>query len=563
MAEQAVSQHPRTRETAVYDFSRQDRTLISALLLVGYIMILLGIIAGLLQVLDRAGLFNVMPVVYYQLLTAHGIVLALVFTTYFIVAYTLAGVAKTLGGELMPAARNLGWASFYLMTAGVVMAIVEVISNRATVLYTFYAPMGASAVFYIGLALLVVGSWLGGIAVFVQYARWRKAHPGQRSPLFAFMAVATFILWFVATLGVAVEVVFLLIPWALGWTESVNVMLSRTLFWYFGHPLVYFWLLPAYIIWYISLPKLIGSHIFSDSLARLAFILLLIFSFPVGFHHELTEPGISEGWKYLQVGLTLAVVFPSMMTAFAVVGTLEQAGRKKGGKGLLGWMGKLPWGDARFLSMFIAMLAFIPVGATGIINASFQLNQVVHNTLFVVGHFHLAIATTVVLTFFAASYYLIPTLTGRVWTATMNRLGIIQGLLWGGGMIIMAIAMYFSGILGNPRRTSFTTYMDHPVQEPWNAYHIWMSIGGTLAFLGGILFLVIVANLFFFAEKAKEKVEFPIADTVEDVQATPAILERWSVWIPVIVGLVLIAYAVPTWNIIVNAPPGMPPIQTW
>src|SRR5690606_29915192 len=125
-------------------------------------------------------------------------------------------------------------------------------------------------------------------------------------------------------------------------------------------------------------------------------------------------------------------------------------------------------------------------------------------------------------------------LTGRVWTATMNRLGIIQGLLWGGGMIIMAIAMYFSGILGNPRRTSFTTYMDHPAQEPWNAYHIWMSIGGTLAFLGGILFLVIVANLFFFAAKAKEKVEFPIADTVEDVQATPAILERWSVWIPVI-----------------------------
>lgn len=563
MAEQVTTMGSRNQDSAVYDFSRQDRTLISALLIVGYIMILLGIIAGLLQVLDRAGLLNVMPVVYYQLLTAHGIVLALVFTTYFIVAYTLAGVAKTLGGSLLPSVRTLGWASFYTMTAGVVIAIVEVISNRATVLYTFYAPMGASAAFYIGLALLVVGSWLGGIAVITQYARWRKEHPGQRSPLFAFMAVATFILWFTATLGVAVEVVFLLIPWALGWTETVNVMLSRTLFWYFGHPLVYFWLLPTYIIWYISLPKIIGSHIFSDSLARLAFILLLIFSFPVGFHHELTEPGISEGWKYLQVGLTLAVVFPSMMTAFAVVGTLEQAGRKKGGKGLLAWMGKLPWGDARFLSMFIAMLAFIPVGATGIINASFQLNQVVHNTLFVVGHFHLAIATTVVLTFFAASYYLIPTLTGRVWTAAMNRLGLAQGLLWGGGMIIMAIAMYFSGLLGNPRRTSFTTYMDHPVQEPWNAYHIAMSIGGSLAFLGGLLFLVIVANLFFFAPKAKEKVEFPIADTVEDVQATPAILERWSVWIPVMIGLVLVAYVVPTWNIIVNAPPGMPPIQTW
>jgi len=563
MAEHVVAFSSRNQGSDVYDFSRQDRTLISALLMFGYFMIFLGVIAGLLQVLDRVGWFNVMPVVYYQLLTAHGIVLALVFTTYFIVAYTLAGVAKTTGGSLLPAARSFGWASFGVMTAGVITAIVEVVSNRATVLYTFYAPMGASAAFYIGLALLVVGSWLGGIAVFIQYGRWRRAHPGQRSPLFAFMAVATFILWIVATLGVAVEVVFLLIPWALGWTETVNVMLSRALFWYFGHPLVYFWLLPVYIIWYISLPKLIGSHVFSDSLARLAFILLLIFSLPVGFHHELTEPGIAEGWKYLQVGLTLAVVFPSMMTAFAVVGTMEQAGRKKGGKGLLAWMAKLPWGDARFLGMFVAMLAFIPVGATGIINASFQLNQVVHNTLFVVGHFHLAIATTTVLTFFAASFYLIPALTGRVWTANMNRLGIIQVLLWGGGMIIMALSMYINGLLGEPRRTSFTTYMDHPVRETWTTYHVWMSIGGILAFLGGILFLVIVANLFFFGKKAKEKVEFPVADTVEDVQATPAILERWSVWVPVMIGLVLVAYAVPTWQMIAHSPPGMPPIQTW
>jgi cytochrome c oxidase subunit 1 len=551
-------------DTSVHDFVPQDRLLISAYVWVGYVMLLLGVIAGLLQVLDRTGLLNLpRPVIYYQLLTAHGIVLALVFTTFFIVGYLLAGVAKTMGGRLIPAARNWGWAGFYTMTAGVVITLVEVISNRGTVLYTFYAPMGASAAFYIGLALLVVGSWLSGIAIFIQYGRWRREHPGQRSPLFAFMAVATFVLWIVATIGVAVEVVFLLIPWALGWTETVNVMLSRALFWYFGHPLVYFWLLPVYIIWYISLPKIIGSHIFSDSLARLAFILLIIFSLPVGFHHDLTAPGIPAGWKYLQVALTMAVVFPSMMTAFAVVGTLEQAGRKKGGRGLLSWMAKLPWGDARFLAMFIAMLAFIPVGASGIINGSFQLNQLVHNTLFITGHFHLAIATTTVLTFFAASYYLIPTLTGRVFTATMNRLGIFQALFWGGGMITMSIAMYISGILGEPRRTSFTTYMDHPVREAWTPYHIWMAIGGTLAFIGGILFLIIVANLFFFAPKATEKIQFPIAETVEDIQSTPAILERWSIWIPVMIGLVTVAYLIPTWNLFVNAPPGMPPIQTW
>jgi len=49
---------------------------------------------------------------------------------------------------------------------------------------------------------------------------------------------------------------FLLIPWSMGWTERVDVSLSRTLFWYFGHALVYFWLLPAYIYWYVNIPRL-------------------------------------------------------------------------------------------------------------------------------------------------------------------------------------------------------------------------------------------------------------------------------------------------------------------
>src|SRR5699024_11826239 len=78
--------------------------------------------------------------------------------------------------------------------------------------------------------------------------------------------------------GVATTVIFQLIPWSLGMVDEVNVLLSRTLFWYFGHPLVYFWLLPAYMAWYAIIPKIIGGKIFSDSLARLTFILLLFFS---------------------------------------------------------------------------------------------------------------------------------------------------------------------------------------------------------------------------------------------------------------------------------------------
>ena len=133
------------------------------------------------------------------------------------------------------------------------------------------------------------------------------------------MVVVNLAMWIICSLGVAVEVVFQLLPWSLGWVDKVDVLLSRTLFWYFGHPLVYFWLLPAYMVWYVVIPKIIGGKIFSDALARLSFMLFLLFSIPVGFHHQLTEPGIDSFWKFLQVVLTMMVVIPSLLTAFSIV----------------------------------------------------------------------------------------------------------------------------------------------------------------------------------------------------------------------------------------------------
>ena len=105
------------------------------------------------------------------------------------------------------------------------------------------------------------------------------------------------------------------------------------------------------------------------------------------------------------------VVIPSLLTAFSMFATFEIRGRELGGKGVFGWFKKLPWGDCTFLTPFIGMVAFIPAGAGGIINASHQMNQLIHNTIWVTGHFHLTVATTVVLTFFGAAFWLIPHLT--------------------------------------------------------------------------------------------------------------------------------------------------------
>ncbi len=541
-------------------FDRSDSKLVLAHILFAFAALFIGGIAGLLQSMVKSGSIELPANIgYYELLTAHGVLMALIFTTYFIVGFLYSGVSHTLGGKLLPVSRKFGWAGYMLMSIGTVMGVIVILLGKASVLYTFYAPMKASPWFYVALALVVVGSWLSGFGIFYQYVRWRRANKGKLSPLFAYMSVVTMLLWQICTIGVAVEVVVQLIPWSFGWVDTVNVVLSRTLFWYFGHPLVYFWLLPAYICWYVVIPKVIGGKIFSDSLARLSFMLFLLFSIPVGFHHQLMEPGISPFWKYLQVVLTFMVIIPSLMTAFSMFATFELYGRSKGAKGTFGWVKKLPWKDVRFFAPFMGMLIFIPAGAGGIINASNQMNAVVHNTLWVTGHFHITVATSVALTFFGILYWLIPAITGRVLTPRMNKLGIIQTITWCVGMFFMSGAMHIVGLLGSPRRTAYNTYNDHPDAILWMPYHVAMAIGGSILFIGVIM---IVYNIIGLLRAPRGETEYPIGEVSEASEKTPAFLERWGVWIGIAVALILFAYTLPLIDMIKNTVPS-PGYVTW
>ncbi|WP_342432077.1 b(o/a)3-type cytochrome-c oxidase subunit 1 [Neobacillus sp. FSL H8-0543] len=528
---------------------------------VAFTALTLGGLMGLLQTLVRSGKFELpWGIDYYQILTVHGVLMGLVLTTFFIMGFQYVVVSRTAGTHSKTARRS-AWIGFWIMTVGTIMAATMVLLKEASVLYTFYAPLKAHWIFYLGLTFVIVGSWFAGAAQIMTYAKWRRNNPGKPSPLLSFMAVINTVLWIVATLGVAASVLFQLLPWSLGIVDTVDVLISRTLFWYFGHPLVYFWLLPAYMCWYAIIPKIIGGKIFSDSLARLSFILFLLFSIPVGFHHQLTEPGIDPAWKFLQVVLTFMVIIPSLMTAFSLFATFERYGRSKGAKGLFGWFRVLPWKDARFTVPFLGMASFIPAGAGGIINASNQMNQVIHNTIWVTGHFHLTAATSVVLTFFGISFWLVPHLTGRKLTKAMNKLGIIQGWVWLIGMAFMSGAMHFQGLLGGPRRSSFSTYGDSAQALEWIPYQIAQAVGGSILFLGIILMIIIFVNLAFFAPKGEE--EFPVAEAENPDESAPMIFENWKLWLGITVLLILFAYTIPFIDMIQNAPPGSPGFKTW
>lgn len=556
----ATAQSLSQKTNKILGVNAQDAKLSKSYMVVAFLALLIGGFLGLLQGLERGGViqlpswFN-----YYQVLTAHGVLLVLVLTAFFTIGYFYAGLSHTMGG-LLPKVRTMGWIGFWMKIVGFVIAVVPILLNKATVLYTFYPPMAASPFFYIGLAFIVLGVWVCAFGAFINVATWRKNNPGQSIPILAFFATGVFVLLFFGSIGVTIEVV-MLIFWSAGFIETINVMVSRTLFWSFGHTLVNIWYMTAVSAWYVIVPKVIGGRRFSDTLTRVVVIILVITNIPGGFHHQIVDPGMAETLKFLHVFMSLSIGLPSLMTAFAMFSVLERTGRRKGGKGLLGWYKKLPWGDVRFLAPMIAMIAFIPAGAGGIAQTTNQLNQVVHNTLWVTGHFHLTVGTSVILTFFGITYWLVPYLSKRVLTPKMNKIGVIQTIIWTVGMLFMSGAMHIVGLLGSPRRTSYTTYGDNATALTWDPYMFLLAIGGTLLIIGVVIQVYAVFHMMFLAPKGVT--EFPIAEPEENETKTPLWTDRWGLWIIIMLLVVAMGYVIPLVDLIVNAPPGSPPFKTW
>lgn len=539
----------------------EDARITKSYLLVAFIALLLGGFLGLLQGLNRAGVLE-LPVWlnYYQILTAHGLLLVVVLSAFFTIGYFYAGLSHTLGG-LLPKVRKMAWIGFWMKMFGFVLVVIPILMNEASVMYTFYPPMAAHPMFYFGLVFIVLGVWMLAAGAFVNVSHWRKTHKGQHLPILAFFATGVFVLLVGATAFVAVEVLFMIIPWSLGWVDTINVMVARTLFWAFGHTAVNIWYLTAVSAWYVIVPKIIGGTRFNDYLTRVVVIALVIMNITGGFHHQIIDPGISLPIKLMHVFMSLAIGFPSLMTAYAMFRVFERTGRRKGGKGALGWLKKLPWGDVRFLSPFIAMAAFAPAGAGGIVQSTNQLNQVVHNTMWIVGHFHLTLGMTVVMTFFGISYWLVPFVSKRVLTPQMNRIGVVQTIIWTIGMVIMATSMHIVGLLGSPRRTSYTTYGEHAAAQAWDPYMMMIGIGATFLLIAVIIQVYAIFNMMFFAPKGET--EFPIAEVEAAESPTPYLTERWGVWVIIMLIVVAMAYVLPLTDMIVNAPPGSPPFKTW
>jgi cytochrome c oxidase subunit 1 len=517
-----------------------------ALANIGVSIAAFGVAAAMavMQALSRANL--ALPFrsasMYYMSMTAHGTLMAIVFTTFFIMGFGYFVAQQSLGEAL--AMRRTAWASFWIAAAGTVSAVIVILYGKATVLYTFYPPLKAHPAFYIGLTLLVIGSWGWALVMLRALRSWRRVNPRLRIPLAIYGYTATIIVWLLATAGVAAEMLLQLIPWSLGWSPTVDPVLARMLFWWFGHPLVYFWLLPAYVAWYTLLPAAAGGKLFSESLGRLVFAMFVLLSTPVGFHHQFMDPGIPASWKLFHTFNTLIILFPSFVTAFTILASLEMAGRARGGQGLFGWIGRLPWRDPFVSSAILSMLLFAIGGWGGAINASFGLNSVVHNTSWIPGHFHTTVGSAVALTFMGTAYVVVPRLLGRqLELALMAR---VQPWLWFAGMLLFSIPTHLTGLMGMPRRVFDPSYGNHATAVSWQWLTNVSAIGGLVLFASALFFVLPMVFTLFGASAPSRPLEF--AEPIEDPGEKWAYLDRLGTVTVLAVIFILIAYGYPIWQ---------------
>jgi len=478
------------------------------------------------------------PNAYYTSVTLHGTAMAYVVTTFFAMGFGYAVAATSLGRPIRGV--TAAWVGFAVCLAGTLMAVVIVLSGRATVLYTFYPPLLGSVWYYLGTLLLVGGSMIWVVLMIYNMVTWKRDNPGQPVPLPMFAITATALLWAWTASGVTIELVGIILPTALGLTTQIDAGLARTLFSVTLHAIVYFWLMPAYIAFYTLVPQAAGGRLYSDTMGRLTFIMFLVFSLPVGLHHLFADPEHGSGFKFLQSFLTFFVALPTLLTVFSVSASLEIAGRLRGGRGLLGWIPALPWHEPMVLAVALSLVMLGLGGFGGLVNMSYAMNSMIHNTSWVTAHFHLIFGGAVVIMYFAIAYEMWPRISGK--PLRSKALARWQLWLWFWGMMITTIPWHITGLMGQPRRVAIFDYSG-PFIARMGPLVIISVIGGLILLVSAVLLIVILVRSQLGATQLAAPLRYALA--VNPPTHVPASLNGFALWNAIVLVLMVAAYGYP------------------
>jgi cytochrome c oxidase subunit I len=462
------------------------------------IFLAVGGLFGLLVALTRWPAVHLLPAEwFYLVLTAHGANVLLFWIIFFEIAVLYFASAILLNSRLP--APKLAWLGFALMVVGAGMANVAVLQGDSTVMFTSYPPMKAAPHFYLGLILFAVGA-LVAVGVFfatLVVAKEERTYEGS-VPLVTFGAITAAI---IAVYTIASGAI-ILIPtflWSLGMYSNIDPLMYKVVWWGMGHSSQQINVSAHVSLWYAIAALTVGAQPLSEKVSRTAFLLYILFLQLASAHHLLAEPGISSEWKVFNTSYAMYLaVLGSMIHGLTVPGAIEAAQRRNGfTKGAFEWLRKAPWGNPAFAGMFLSLVMFGFIGGiSGVVLGTEQINLLMHNTIYVPGHFHGTVVAGTTLAFMAATYLVLPLIFQR--EVVFPKLAKIQPYLFGIGAAGISLFMMGAGTLGVPRRHWDMTMTDASIPYEFSAgAFLMMGLNGIFAILaaaGGIIYIVVVVG---------------------------------------------------------------------
>ncbi len=434
---------------------------------------------------------------FYMVLTAHGIDMLIFWIIFFEMAVLYFCSSTLLRCRL--ATPKIAWLAYALMLIGAVANNVAVFQGGSSVMFTSYVPMMAAPLFYLSLIVFAVGTLIACFVFFgtLVIAKRDKTYQGS-VPLVTFGAItAAIIAVFTLTSGAIILIPTYLM--SVGVIQSIDALVYRTIWWAFGHSSQQINVAAHISIWYAVAAIAFGAKPMSERVSRFAFLLYILFLQLAAAHHLLADPGLSTAWKVVNTSYFMYfAVLASMIHGLTIPGAIEVAQRQKGyNNGLFEWLRKAPWGNPVFSGMFIALIGFGFLGGiSGVMMGTEQLNMIIHNTLYVPGHFHATVVIGTTLSFMALTYFLIPVLFRR--EMINPGLAKLQPYLFGLSMYFFVLVMMGAGTLGVPRRHWDMAFSGSAMAYEWpGAAYLMLGllgISGIAAIAGGAIYIYITVG---------------------------------------------------------------------
>ena len=491
-----------------------------------YFVLIMGffLMGGLFAVLLRLELLTPEAMfmdgdMYNRAMTLHGSIMVFM--------VIVPGVPALLGNFALPlmigakdvAFPKLNLASWYCLLIGAIIAFLSLFWGGVDTGWTFYTPYSgrsADAVTMVVFGAFVMGfsSILTGLNFIVTIHTLRA--PGMsmlKMPLFVWSLYATAIIQVIATpvLGITLLLLIFERTFGIGIFDPAiggDPVLFQHFFWFYSHPAVYIMIIPAMGIISEVISTFSQKTIFGYKAIAYSSLAISAISFLVWGHHMFVsgQSGLAGGIFSV---LTMFVGVPTAIKLFNWVATMYK-GRVKLDTPML------------YAINFLAL--FTIGGLTGLFLAAFNVDVHLHDTYFVVAHFHYTMLGGALMGFFAGLFYWYPKMTGKMYNELLGRVSAIMTFV---GFNLTFIPQFIMGSQGMPRRY-------HTYAGEFAPYHITSTIGSWIVASGFILAIFIMVRAMFKGKKCTEKNPWG-ATTLEWTVDSPPIHENFET-IPTVTG---------------------------